>query len=520
MWEMHKPIVRIAILLSIVLVTACQNTDSGQVAFTPLTEAENFPTPTILPVKTHTQPPSGEPTPSETIIPIPSSMPTAIPIPERELDIAKPWLLQTSKDFAWTIYNLDGTGETTIELRDEIHNGEPWDNFYSIETSGRYVSAILDIPEDPQLFVFELPNEHAILQIPLVGNQAREAIDDFVPFEVDPAIIVIFDPVLTAIGDMAWSPDGRYLAFTGAMDGPSSDIYLIDMDTQQTHRLTGGPNQARIMGWSPDSETILHYSVEWQVDYMELIESLWAVDVRGNVRELMDYDELMINPYIGDWIDETTLVMFYPDFESNSRDLTMLDIQTGETEIIDAPMFRDGIFFDQSTDHLLINFGPMMGGGKNVGVYSYDLANSTLQTILDGARLIGRIENTPYFISMNGEILTPEGEVVASISGEVFDIQLPVASPDGEWVLAYIQHSGTESGGVTSSLLGPDGEQIQEWDFACRKLVWVEDSSGFFCYVPDIERSVWKILFISHENDWEPILVNTLFSGNLQVIYP
>lgn len=153
------------------------------------------------------------------------------------------------------------------------------------------------------------------------------------------------------------------------------------------------------MSWSPDIQTIVHHSAGWQVDYMELIESLLSVDVSGNVRELIELNELMIIPYIGDWIDPTTLVMYYPIFE--------------------------------------------------------------------GTRLLGKIENTPYYISMNGDLLISSGEVVGTLSASAFEFQLPVPSPNGNWFIMYKIVRGDSGGRVTSLLMNANGEPIQEWNFEC-----------------------------------------------------
>jgi len=59
----------------------------------------------------------------------------------------------------------------------------------------------------------------------------------------------------------AWSPDGRQLAFAGAIDGPSSDLYLFDLATRTHTRLTDGPEQITALRWSPDGQWIWHKTV-------------------------------------------------------------------------------------------------------------------------------------------------------------------------------------------------------------------------------------------------------------------
>ena len=73
------------------------------------------------------------------------------------------------------------------------------------------------------------------------------------------------DPVFEAVRSitdftsLAWSPDGRQLAFIGVQDGPSSDLYLYGLDSQKVTRLTDGPSQAFSPSWSPDGKYIVQF---------------------------------------------------------------------------------------------------------------------------------------------------------------------------------------------------------------------------------------------------------------------
>jgi len=54
-----------------------------------------------------------------------------------------------------------------------------------------------------------------------------------------------------------WSPDGRYLAFAGQMDGLSSDLYIYDSVSGAIQRLSSGPQEVGWISWSPDGKWIL-----------------------------------------------------------------------------------------------------------------------------------------------------------------------------------------------------------------------------------------------------------------------
>ncbi len=55
--------------------------------------------------------------------------------------------------------------------------------------------------------------------------------------------------------DAAFSPDGRWIAFTGQYDG-NTDVYLIPATGGQPERLTWHPSQDAVQGWTPDGDIL------------------------------------------------------------------------------------------------------------------------------------------------------------------------------------------------------------------------------------------------------------------------
>lgn len=56
-----------------------------------------------------------------------------------------------------------------------------------------------------------------------------------------------------------FSPDGKWIAFTGQYDG-NTDVYLIPAEGGQPERLTWHPGADQVTGWTPDGEFILFSS--------------------------------------------------------------------------------------------------------------------------------------------------------------------------------------------------------------------------------------------------------------------
>ncbi|MGZ8456053.1 MAG: peptidase S9 [Gemmatirosa sp.] len=62
-------------------------------------------------------------------------------------------------------------------------------------------------------------------------------------------------PNLGAALDPAWSPDGRYIAFSGNVGG-ISDLYLYDLQGDRVEQLTRGREAELQPAWSPDGRTL------------------------------------------------------------------------------------------------------------------------------------------------------------------------------------------------------------------------------------------------------------------------
>lgn len=63
---------------------------------------------------------------------------------------------------------------------------------------------------------------------------------------------------LPALYDAAISPDGRWAAWTWYNAGPTADVYAAPTDGSAAPlRLTDSPENARLVGWAPDSRALL-----------------------------------------------------------------------------------------------------------------------------------------------------------------------------------------------------------------------------------------------------------------------
>ena len=109
---------------------------------------------------------------------------------------------------------------------------------------------------------------------------------------------------------VAWSPDGSTLAFVGAQQGSSADIYTYVPATGKINHLTSGPSQAYAPSWSPDSQYIVHFGVAgFGTGAGYVMSGAWAVRASdGSVITL--YTPNSGGEYLTGWLDPTTFMVY------------------------------------------------------------------------------------------------------------------------------------------------------------------------------------------------------------------
>jgi len=135
-----------------------------------------------------------------------------------------------------------------------------------------------------------------------------------------------------------WSPDGRYLAFAGQMNGLSSDLYVFDTKTESIKQLSSGPQEMQWIGWSPDGKWIIYGSTYIAGASMNF--DVYATTLDGTVTNFLTtssgaYDAPEL------WLDN---LHFFDNDSANgpgSYQLRLIDVETGGIDQI-----WEGDFFD------------------------------------------------------------------------------------------------------------------------------------------------------------------------------
>jgi hypothetical protein len=289
------------------------------------------PTSTALPKpaiqETPTKPVSMSPTPTE---PTPTKTEEKWEIPDSPLSEGGPWWVFSTVQGIFAV-NPDGSGLS------QVYQGS-LDSLQSqsIVTSpyGGFLAFLSGTGRDVELKVIKLPEFSSVAEIELFPQEEET--------DVEALRAILEQP------SFSFSPDGKQIAFMGGIDGPTSDLYLYDLDSQEITRLTDGPSQAYQPVWSLDGRYIVHTGVStFGTGAGMNMTGVWAV--RTEDMEVLD----LYNPsgsgserIIG-WVNNQTFVVYSWDAVCGSKEVRAFNIETNEVTDLWGESFR-AIAFDPS----------------------------------------------------------------------------------------------------------------------------------------------------------------------------
>lgn len=321
---------------------------------------------------------------------------------------------------------------------------------------------------DTTLTVFELPAGTARRSFNLIDNDALSADQR----RLYAAILNQKDPPA-----QAWSPDGRYLAFIGAMDGISTDLYVYDAAQDSLARLTEGGAEAYFPVWSPDGATLLLQEVEtFSLTGTAIVRRVYAVDA-----QTADFT-ILYNPnsqaeQIYGWLDDLTFVVAsrrQPGWMEARRYL--LDERRHAQLQFSGPMER--AVLDPARGALaFISAGGGAAGSLPQGLY-WASAISGPVTVARGKwqRLTYSAAAQRFFAtSPLGALSFAPGEKRVEFAHED---SLPFASPDGHW-LAFLSAEGSARPGLR--IYTAEGKLLREISGQpVHEAAWRLDSAGLY----------------------------------------
>ena len=305
------------------------------------------------------------------------------------------------------VWITDALGASPVQLSAHENRGD----LRRAISSGGDKLALIEINEDGlDLVIVQIPSGEKETIAQVLALPREENIENTSPKAFAQYAIRDYDGV-------AWQPgEGRFLAFTAAIDGPTSDLYLYDTQTKEVTRLTDGYSQAVMPSWSLDGRYILHYGVSWVPPFGGAIvghnrlDGVWAVDVSsGEIITLPKPDSVMPN-FVG-WQDDSHYITFDSSEDCGAQNLRTVDVTSGETTRLMNFDFGYYIALSPEDGTLLISSAGECTNSLDVGAYTLLPGQGSPEKIVE-ERIWG-IEWLPesqVFEAYPEALLSPDGE--------------------------------------------------------------------------------------------------------------
>jgi WD40 repeat protein len=236
---------------------------------------------------------------------------------------------------------------------------------------------------------------------------------------------------IMGISAISWSPDSRYLAFAGEIEGTTSDLYQYDTQTTAIERLT---NENEYLSgeihWSPDGRQIVYQS-SFEPPIVEWKHSLHVIQTDGSSHKVF---EQYMNLY--GWVGTHALRVSQAKNGVGEYELTDINVESGVANV----WWQDGFsaYTETGGNNRLAICGLLIRDDAPIyGLYlhSRSLTPLLLQPLEYCTQLLYRGNQQHEFVLNDSE----KGVFGVTQMGEIHSIS-PISSalsisPDLRWLL-------------------------------------------------------------------------------------
>ena len=291
---------------------------------------------------------------------------------------------------------------------------------------------------------------------------------------------------------LAWSPDGRYLAFTAALDNESSDLYVYDTESDRVDRLNGLSSQNASPFWAPKSDRLVSQELEYYGQ-----EQVWRSVNVSSIR-FPGYDDqntvyVPVSRSQGEvflgWTNANRFISYSMTADGPFRIRQVNAQSLGMSIRFDG--FFDAAAFDPDSGTLAFSLSSAKAAGQGLtgGIYLLQQERSIYRLIRAGDWDQLSLESEGMFVA-GGDT----GVFMFTHTGDGFFLpgeNHAKYSPHGNWMVAWGQGERSNLG---ARLYQPSS------DHALQTLVegevdavsWQPDSKGLFI---QSEGAIYHLLF-------------------------
>jgi hypothetical protein len=305
--------------------------------------------------------------------------------------------------------------------------------------------------------------------------------------------------------DFAWSPEGRRLAYIGADQGPSADLYEYDRETGEIVRLTDGPDQAYAPHWSPGGEWIIQTAAAgFGTGAGVSVTGFFAARAdNSGVFSLYPIDERSGGEQAVGWLDDHTLVAHSWFITCGPSNLRLVDLAAPKADLVFAGCLSAvaagpaGVLFAQSPATAVFDKDPRPG--------LYLLAASDRAPRLLSADDVGEIawvEDVGAFLARAADKrlleVSPAGVIRILPAG---GSRLPVVAPGGRYWAYAASQSFDGASGIFAGDYGREPALIFSGEVAPGQMLF--SPAGDALYFLDASGNLYR----AQAPEWKPVLL-------------